>query len=144
MAIDGTDRVVELFKEFVPEIADGSVRIKAISRILGYHSKLALESVRGGVDCIGVCVGVRGTRIKKVTDALFGEKIDLLRWDASPAEFIKNALRPAEVLTVDLDLPTNRALAVVDPGDLPLLLQADNENLRLAMDLTGWNIELGM
>src|SRR5947209_5645886 len=99
---DETDHVARLFTEAVPEIAAGSVQIKAIARRPGYRSKLALFSLDPQVDCVGVCVGVRGSRIKNIVDALGGERVDLVRWHDSPEWLIPNALQPATIERVIL------------------------------------------
>src|SRR5262249_46550614 len=91
------DHVARLFAEEVPEIASGTVEIKAIARKPGYRSKLALFSRDPRVDCVGVCVGVRGHRIKNVADRLGGERIDLIRWHDSPEQLITHALQPAAI-----------------------------------------------
>src|SRR5437764_11495995 len=106
---DDTDRVARLFAEAVPEIAAGSVEIKAIAREPGYRSKLALFSQDPRVDCVGVCVGVRGCRIKNVIDALDGERIDLVRWLEPPEQLIVNSLQPAVIERVILHPAEHRA-----------------------------------
>src|SRR5262245_48429181 len=97
MADDDTASVALLFAREVPEIAAGIIEIKAIARKPGYRCKLALHSQDPRVDSIGVCVGVRGHRIKNIVDQLGGERIDLLRWSDSPEQLIANALQPAAI-----------------------------------------------
>jgi transcription termination/antitermination protein NusA len=139
---DDTDHVTRLFAEAVPEIAAGSVEIKAIARKSGYRSKLALLSRDPRVDCVGVCVGVRGHRIKNVTDALGGERIDLFRWHESPEQLITNALQPAAIERVILHPSEHRAVVVVKPDQVSLVLGRGGLNRQLASDLSGWQIEV--
>jgi N utilization substance protein A len=126
----------------VPEIAAGTVEIKAIARKPGYRSKLALFSRDPGVDCVGVCVGVRGHRIKNVVDQLDGERIDLFRWDDSPEELITRALQPAAIERVVLHPAEHRAVVVVKPDQVSLVLGRRGENRQLASELSGWQIDV--
>ena len=139
---DDTGHVARLFAEAVPEIAAGSVEIKGIARKAGYRSKLALFSRDRRVDCVGVCVGVRGCRIKNVVDALGGERIDLFRWHDSPEQLITNALQPAVIERVILHPAEHRAVVVVKPDQVSLVLGRRGANRQLASELTGWKIEL--
>jgi N utilization substance protein A len=90
------DLVRALFELEVPEIADGTIQIRRIEREPGYRTKLAVDSNDPKVDCVGACVGVRGTRIKSIIDELNGERIDIIRWNEDPQVLIQNALKPAE------------------------------------------------
>jgi N utilization substance protein A len=139
---DDTDHVARLFAEAVPEIAAGSVEIKAIARKRGYRSKLALSSRDPQVDCVGVCVGVRGCRIKNVVDALGAERIDLIRWHDSPEQLITNALQPAAIERVILHPAEHRAVVVVKPDQVSLVLGRRGENRQLASELSGWQIDV--
>jgi N utilization substance protein A len=139
---DDTDHVARLFAEAVPEIAAGSVEIKAIARKPGYRSKLALFSRDPRVDCVGVCVGVRGCRIKNVVDALGAERIDLIRWHDSPEQLITNALQPAAIERVILHPAEHRAVVVVKPDQVSLVLGRRGENRQLASELSGWQIDV--
>jgi N utilization substance protein A len=139
---DHTDHVARLFAEAVPEIAARSVEIKAIAREPGCRSKLALFSRDPRVDCIGVCVGVRGYRIKNVVDALGGERIDLLRWHDSPEQLITNALQPAAIERIILHPAEHRAVVVVKPEHVSLALGRRGLNCQLASELSGWQIDI--
>jgi N utilization substance protein A len=139
---DDTDHVARLFAEEVPEIAAGIVEIKAIARKPGYRSKLALFSRDPRVDCVGVCVGVRGHRIKNVVDTLGGERIDLIRWHDSPEQLITNALQPAAIDRVILHPAEHCAVVAVKPDQVSLVLGRGGLNRQLASDLSGWEIEV--
>ena len=137
-----TDHVARLFAEEVPEIASGTVEIKGIARKPGCRSKLALFSRDPRVDCVGVCVGVRGHRIKNVVDRLDGERIDLFRWDDSPEQLITRALQPAAIERVVLHPAEHRAVVVCKPDQVSLVLGRRGENRQLASELSGWQIEV--
>jgi N utilization substance protein A len=139
---DDTGAVVRLFAQEVPEIAAGTVEIKAIARTSGYRSKLAVYSHDPRVDGIAACVGVRGFRIKNVVDALGGERIDLVRWLESPEELIVNSLQPAVIERVILHPAEHHAVVVVQPDQVSLVLGRRGENRRLASELTGWQIDV--
>ena len=142
MANDETDLITRLFAQEVPEIAAGMIEIKAIAREPRYRSKLALQSHDPHVDCIGACVGLRGARIKKVVDALDGERIDLIRWHDSPERFIANALQPAAIEEVILHPAQHRAVVVVKADQASLATGHRGQNRELASRLCGWQIEL--
>jgi transcription termination/antitermination protein NusA len=137
-----TDTVVRLFREEVPEVADGTIEIKAIARKPGYRCKLALQSRDTNVDCIGKCVGIRGFRIKNIVDTLGGERLDLIRWSDSPEQFITNALQPAKIEKVILHPAEHRAMVVVQPDQVSLVQGRRGENQQLASELSGWRIEI--
>jgi len=139
---DDTSHVARLFAEAVPEIAAGSVEIKAIARKPGYRCKLALVSRDPRIDCVGVCVGVRGCRIKNVVDGLGGERIDVIRWDDSPERLITNALQPAAIERVILHPAEHRAVVVVKPDQVSLVMGRRGENRQLASELSGWQIDV--
>ncbi len=142
MTDDASSVVVRLLQREVPEIATGIIEIRAIARKPGYRSKLALQSRDPRVDCIGACVGVRGCHIKNVVDALGGERIDLVRWHDSPEQRIANSLQPAVVERIILHPAEHRAVVVVRPDQLSLVLGRQGENRRLASELSGWQIEV--
>jgi N utilization substance protein A len=139
---DHTSAVVRLFTQEVPEIAAGTVEIKAVARKPGYRSKLAVYSHDPHVDVIAACVGVRGFRIKNVVDALGGERIELVRWLESPEQLIVNSLQPAVIELVILQPVHRRAVVVVRPDQVSLVLGRRGENRQLASELTGWQIDL--
>jgi N utilization substance protein A len=137
-----TDPVARLFAREIPEIAAGTIEIKASARKPGYRSKLALHSQDPRVDCIGACVGVRGFHIKNIVDELGSERIDLLRWDDSPERLITNALQPAVIERVILHPGERQAVVVVKHDQVSLVLGRQGENRRLASELSGWQIEV--
>ncbi|NLE46240.1 MAG: transcription termination/antitermination protein NusA [Chloroflexi bacterium] len=129
----------------VPEIFNGTVEIKAITREAGSRSKVAVAARQAGVDPVGACVGMRGVRIQSIVNELGGEKIDVIEWDADPATFIAKALSPAKVLgtRLDDDPIEGRTASVVVPDDqLSLAIGRAGQNARLAAKLTGWRIDI--
>lgn len=134
--------VQRLFEQEIPEIADGVIEIRAMSREPGYRSKVAVISSDSRVDCVGACVGVRGNRIKNIVDELSGERIDIVRWDDDLEVLIPNALQPAEVDQVILCKMLGRAIALVQEDNLSLAIGRRGQNVRLASKLSGWDIEI--
>jgi len=129
----------------VPEIYNGTVEIKAITREAGSRSKVAVAARQAGVDPVGACVGMRGVRIQSIVNELGGEKIDVIEWDPNPATFIAKALSPAKVLTARLeeDSVEGKTANVVVPDDqLSLAIGRAGQNARLAAKLTGWRIDI--
>jgi N utilization substance protein A len=139
---DDLSMVIRLFAQEIPEIAAGKVQIKAIARRPGYRTKLALHSLGPHVDCVGVCVGVRGCHIKKIVDGLGGERLDLFRWHESPEQLIANALQPARIERVVLRPAEHRAVVVVKPEQVSLVLGPRGDNRQLASQLSGWQIDI--
>ncbi|MHC4267688.1 MAG: transcription termination factor NusA [Planctomycetota bacterium] len=134
--------VRQLFELEVPEIPEKIVEIKGLVREAGYRTKIAVFSEDPNVDCVGACVGVRGTRIKNIVDELNGEKIDIIRWDEEQEVFIPNTLKPAEVTGILLS-PENQVATVVVPNDqLSLAIGKRGQNVRLASKLAGWDIDI--
>lgn len=131
-----------LFELEVPEIHDGVVEIKAVSREPGSRSKIAVYSNDRNVDPVGACVGPRGIRVQSVVQELRGEKIDIIAWDPMPDRFIANALSPARVVRVVLDVPEKSARAIVPDNQLSLAIGKEGQNARLAARLTGWKIDI--
>jgi N utilization substance protein A len=134
--------VKRLFEQEVPEIYDGIVEIKAIAREPGSRSKVAVAARQDGVDPIGACVGMRGTRINSVVNELGGEKIDIIQWDADPAQFVANALSPVKPLHVELRESDHTALVTVPEKQLSLAIGKEGQNARLAARLTGWRVDV--
>ncbi len=134
--------VKRLFELEVPEIFDGLVEIKAIAREPGNRSKVAVWARQEGVDPIGACVGVRGTRINNIVSELGGEKIDIIQWDADPAQFVANALCPVKPLHVELRESDHTALVTVPEKQLSLAIGKEGQNARLAARLTGWRVDV--
>ena len=134
--------VQRLFEQEVPEIAEGVIKINAISREPGYRSKVAVSSTDQRIDCVGACVGMRGNRIKNVTSELAGERIDIVRWSDDPMVLIPNALQPAQVEQVLLCDMIGRAIALVNDEHLSQAIGRFGQNVRLASKLCGWDIEI--
>ncbi len=132
-----------LFELEVPEVADGMVEIKAVSREPGDRTKIAVWSKNEKVDCVGACVGIRGSRVKGVVKELQGEKIDIVRWSENIEEFVQAALSPAEVSSVKVTSATEKKVEVVVGDDqLSLAIGKNGQNVRLASKLTGWSIDI--
>ncbi|WP_442484240.1 transcription termination factor NusA [Aeoliella sp. SH292] len=134
--------VQRLFEQEIPEIADGVIEVRGISREPGYRSKVAVSSSDARVDCVGACVGVRGNRIKNIVDELAGERIDIVRWDENLEVLIPNALSPATVEQVILCRMLGRAIVLVSEDQLSLAIGRRGQNVRLASKLSGWDIEI--
>jgi len=133
--------ISKLFELEVPEVASGTVVIKAIAREPGFRTKIAVVSNEDGVDPIGACVGQRGTRIMAVINELGGEKIDVTSWEDKPEKFIANALSPAKIVSVKVE-DKNTATVFVPEDQLSLAIGKDGRNVRLAAQLTGWKIDI--
>lgn len=131
-----------LFELEVPEIHDGIVEIKSVSREAGSRSKIAVFSKNDNVDPVGSCVGPKGMRVQNIVQELKGEKIDIVKWSSDPAEFIANALSPAKVLSVDVFPAEKIARVVVPDYQLSLAIGKEGQNARLAAKLTGWKIDI--
>ncbi len=137
------DLVKRLFESEVPEIFDGTVEIKSISREAGSRTKIAVYSRDENVDAVGACIGPRGQRVGTIVDVLGGEKIDIVEYSEDPVKFISAALSPAEVLKVDIDPSAERVCkATVPDGQLSLAIGNKGQNVRLAAKLTGWKIDI--
>ncbi|PBC85382.1 NusA antitermination factor [Streptomyces sp. 2224.1] len=135
--------VKKLFAMEVPEIADGSVEISAIAREAGHRTKIAVRSVRSGLNAKGACIGPMGGRVRAVMAELHGEKIDIVDWSDDPAELVANALSPARVSKVEVvDLAARSARVTVPDYQLSLAIGKEGQNARLAARLTGWRIDI--
>lgn len=134
--------VQRLFEQEIPEIADGVIEIRAISREPGYRSKIAVLSSDPRIDCVGACVGVRGNRIKNIIDELGGERIDIVRWSDDLQVLVPNSLQPAEVDEVILCQMLGRGIVLVREDQLSLAIGRRGQNVRLASKLCGWDIEI--
>lgn len=134
--------ISELFKIEVPEINNEVVEIKAIAREAGSRSKIAVASKEQGVDPVGSCVGQKGTRINTIIAELGGEKIDVIEWSENPEEFISHAVSPAKTLEVDVNEKTKEAKVIVDDDQLSLAIGKGGQNVRLAVKLTGWKLDI--
>jgi transcription termination/antitermination protein NusA len=132
----------KLFAQEVPEIYDGIVEVKAVARDPGSRAKIAVVSRDSSVDPVGACVGMRGSRVQAVVNELQGEKIDIIPWSQDIATFVVNALAPAEVAKVVLDEERERIEVVVPDQQLSLAIGRRGQNVRLASQLTGWDIDI--
>jgi N utilization substance protein A len=131
-----------LFAQEVPEIYDGIIEVKSVARDPGSRAKIAVISRDSSIDPVGACVGMRGSRVQAVVNELQGEKIDIIPWSQDPATFIVNALQPAEVAKVVLDEDAQRIEVVVPDEQLSLAIGRRGQNVRLASQLTGWDIDI--
>ena len=134
--------MVKLFTMEVPEIYDGIIEIRSVARDPGSRAKIAVISNDRSIDPVGACVGMRGSRVQAVVGELQGEKIDIIPWSMDPASFIVNALQPAEVAKVVLDEDAERIEVVVPDDQLSLAIGRRGQNVRLASQLTGWDIDI--
>jgi N utilization substance protein A len=134
--------MAELFKMEVPEIYDGIIEIKAVARDPGSRAKIAVISYDNSIDPVGACVGMRGSRVQAVVNELQGEKIDIIPWNEDQPTFLVNALQPAEVSKVVLDEDAERIEVVVPDEQLSLAIGRRGQNVRLASQLTGLDIDI--
>ncbi|MEM8653046.1 MAG: transcription termination factor NusA, partial [Pseudomonadota bacterium] len=134
--------MTKLFTMEVPEIYDGVIEIKSVARDPGSRAKIAVISNDSAIDPVGACVGMRGSRVQAVVGELQGEKIDIIPWSPEAASFIVNALQPAEVAKVVLDEEAERIEVVVPDDQLSLAIGRRGQNVRLASQLTGWDIDI--
>ncbi len=136
------DFMSKLFSQEVPEIYDGIIEIMSVARDPGSRAKIAVMSHDASIDPVGPCIGMRGSRVQAVVGELQGEKIDIIQWSTDPATFIVNALAPAEVAKVVLDEEKQRIEVVVPDEQLSLAIGRRGQNVRLASQLSGWNIDI--
>ncbi|MCZ6884910.1 MAG: transcription termination factor NusA [Alphaproteobacteria bacterium] len=134
--------MAKLFAQEVPEIYDGIIEIKSVARDPGSRAKIAVLSNDSSIDPVGACVGMRGSRVQAVVAELQGEKIDIIQWSPDPATFVVNALAPAEVTKVVLDEDQKRIEVVVPDDQLSLAIGRRGQNVRLASQLSGWDIRI--
>jgi len=134
--------MAKLFAQEVPEIYDGIITVKSVARDPGSRAKIAVISRDSSIDPVGACVGMRGSRVQAVVQELQGEKIDIIPWSPDAATFIVNALQPAEVAKVVLDEDAERIEVVVPDDQLSLAIGRRGQNVRLASQLTGWDIDI--
>src|SRR5919108_406615 len=134
--------MAKLFGQEVPEIYDGIIQIKSVARDPGSRAKIAVVSNDSSIDPVGACVGMRGSRVQAVVGELQGEKIDIIPWSQDPATFVVNALAPAEVAKVVMDEEQRRIEVVVPDDQLSLAIGRRGQNVRLASQLTGWDIDI--
>jgi len=134
--------VKRLFELEVPEIYEGIVEIKSISREAGSRSKIAVVSHDENVDPMGACVGPKGARVQNIVNELKGEKIDIIKWSKDPEEFIASSLSPAKVVSVTVDEDSKSAKVIVEDNQLSLAIGKEGQNVRLAAKLTNWKIDI--
>lgn len=138
-----SDFVKRLFELEVPEIFDGKIEIKSVSRQAGSRTKMAVYSADPDIDPVGACIGQRGARVNEIVEELGGEKIDIVRYSDDPVAFISEALSPAKVLSVEiLDEEERKCKATVPDSQLSLAIGNKGQNVRLAAHLTGWKIDI--
>lgn len=131
-----------LFELEVSEIADGTVEIRAIAREAGVRTKIAVYSPNEKIDPVGACVGVRGARVKNIVRELNNEKIDIIHWYEDPKEFVKEALKPARVKSIEVDVAAHSVRVAVEKEDLALAIGKRGQNARLTSRLTGWELDI--
>jgi N utilization substance protein A len=134
--------LIELFRLEVPEIADGLIEVKAAARDPGSRAKIAVRSREPRIDPIGACVGMRGSRVQAVSNELAGERVDIVLWDDNPAKFVVNAMAPAEVSSIVVDEDSGSMDVAVAENQLALAIGRGGQNVRLAGDLTGWELNV--
>lgn len=134
--------LIKLFELEVPEIEEGLLEIKAAARDPGARAKIAVKSNDARIDPVGTCVGMRGSRVQAVTSELAGERVDIILWSADPAQFVINALAPAEVSSIVVDEERHSMDVVVDEEQLAQAIGRGGQNVRLASELTGWELNI--
>jgi N utilization substance protein A len=134
--------LVELFKLEVPEVGQGLIDIKGAARDPGLRAKIAVESKDPRLDPVGACVGMRGSRVQTVSNELAGERVDIIMWDENPAQFVINAMSPAEVTSIVVDEDSQTMDLVVEDEKLSLAIGRNGQNVRLASELTGWTLNV--
>ncbi len=134
--------LVELFKIEVPEIAEEVIEIKGAARDPGLRAKIAVKTNDGRIDPVGACVGMRGSRVQAVSNELGGERVDIVLWDDNPAQFVINAMSPAEIESIVVDEDAGSMDLAVNEDNLAMAIGRGGQNVRLACELTGWNINV--
>ncbi|VFP85990.1 Transcription termination/antitermination protein NusA [Buchnera aphidicola (Cinara pseudotaxifoliae)] len=137
-----SDMLVELFKIEVPEIGDKLIKIKAIARDPGSRSKIAVATCDNRIDPVGACVGIRGARVQAISNELCGERIDIILWDKNPEKFVINSMSPADVSSIILDDYTHTINVSVKACNLAQAIGRNGQNVRLASQLTGWELNI--
>lgn len=136
------DFVKKLFEFEIPEIYEGLIEVKSVSRDPGNRCKVAVHAQNENIDPVGSCVGQKGVRIQNIINELSGEKIDVIEWDEDPSIFISSSLLPAKVLAVDINEEEKSARVIVPDDQLSLAIGKSGQNARLAAKLTGWKIDI--
>ena len=136
------EMLIELFKIEVPEISEEVIEIKGAARDPGLRAKIAVKTNDGRIDPVGACVGMRGSRVQAVSNELGGERVDIVLWDDNPAQFVMNAMSPAEIESIVVDEDANSMDLAVNEDNLAMAIGRGGQNVRLAGDLTGWSINV--
>lgn len=136
------EMLAELFKIEVPEVGEGIIEIKGVARDPGVRSKIAVKTNDGRMDPVGACVGMRGARVQAVSNELGGERVDIVLWDENPAQFVMNAMSPAEIVSIVVDEETNTMDIAVKDEFLSQAIGRGGQNVKLASELTGWNLNV--
>lgn len=136
------EMIMELFKIEVPEIGDGTIEIMAAARDPGARAKIAVLAKDGRIDPVGACVGMRGSRVQAVSNELGGERVDIVLWDENPAQFVINAIAPAEVISIIIDDEEHSMDIIVSESQLSAAIGRGGQNVRLASKLTGWTLNV--
>jgi len=134
--------LVELFKIEVPEIGEGLIEVHSAARDPGLRAKIAVEAHDERIDPVGACVGMRGSRVQVVSNELAGERVDIILWDENPAQFVINAMSPAEVSSIVVDEESNSMDIAVDESQLSMAIGRNGQNIKLASQLTGWELNV--
>jgi N utilization substance protein A len=134
--------LIELFKIEVPEVGQGLIEILAAARDPGLRAKIAVKSNDPRIDPVGACVGMRGSRVQAVSNELAGERVDIILWDENPAQFVVNAMSPAEVLSIVVDEDAHSMDIAVDEDKLSQAIGRGGQNIRLASELSGWELNV--
>ena len=136
------DLLVQLFKLEVPEAGEGMIKILGAARDPGLRAKIAVRSMDPKIDPVGACVGIRGSRVQSVSNEIAGERVDIIKWSDDPAQFVINALAPAEVESIVVDEEAQSMDVVVDEAQLSQSIGRGGQNVRLASELTGWELDI--
>lgn len=136
------EMLIELFKIEVPEIGDGTIEIMSAARDPGARAKIAVLAKDNRIDPVGACVGMRGSRVQAVSNELGGERVDIVLWDDNPAQYVINAIAPAEVKSIVVDDETREMDVIVEKDQLSVAIGRGGQNVRLASDLTGWTLNV--
>jgi N utilization substance protein A len=134
--------LVELFKLEVPEVGEGLIEIKGAARDPGARAKIAVRSTDPRIDPVGACVGMRGSRVRAISNELAGERVDIILWDDNPAQFVINAMAPAEVASILVDEESHSMDIAVEDATLSQAIGRAGQNVRLASELTGWELNV--
>ncbi len=134
--------LIELFKIEVPEIGEGLIEVHSAARDPGLRAKIAVEAHDERIDPVGACVGMRGSRVQVVSNELAGERVDIILWDENPAQFVINAMSPAEVQSIVVDEESNSMDVAVDEAQLSMAIGRNGQNIKLASQLTGWTLNV--